>query len=137
LSYKRTRISVNGRELRVPEVALIYRNPDDVIPEFPKTFLYFETFPLVRDEVIKPLVQTEIKYEKMKDLSYQEVSTTNIEDEIVETSKYVTHLSITNIVIIGLALMILFLYLKFSYCNKSSVPTGNNTVLYVPSREAP
>jgi hypothetical protein len=137
LSYQRTNISINGHELRVPEVALIHRDPDDVIPEFPKVFLYYDTFPLIKNEVIAPKLKTVVRFEKLKELSFREVDTENITEDGIDLINSATHLNIAHFVIIGLVLLSLAIYIKFKWCTKVNAPTSNNTVLYVPSREAP
>jgi hypothetical protein len=137
LSYKRSRITINGRELRVPEVALVHREINDVIPEFPTTYLYFESFPIVRDEVLRPKIQAAIKYAQIQGLSYQELQVSEIENVLEGTPARFTHPSITAITIATLIAIVIGLYLKTKLFKKTNAPSCNNTVLYVPSREAP
>jgi hypothetical protein len=137
LSYKRSRITINGRELRVPETAIVHREPEDVIPQFPTTYLYYESFPVVQDGILTPKIQTEIKYAHMQGLSYRELHVSKIEDERDETPDHSFHLSVTATVITIVLAVLVGLYLKNKICIKPNVPSCNNTVLYVPSREAP
>jgi hypothetical protein len=138
LSYKKKLITINGHPMNVPEVALVHRDPTDIIPEFPRVTVVRDTYPILIKKIVEPKVKTSTRFEKLKELDHQEIKASVIEIGETEHSGYTVHvgtLSLTLIIIIGV--IIASLYYKFKSHPTPHTPNSNNTVLYVPAREAP